>query len=378
MKKKIALLLCALLTLVAVFASCNRTAATNHPARWDENESYTFNINLADFETEFGKTTLFKQHEVTVKNEDGTEKKVTCYKDTEINQESFTLENIDEVRPVDVKGTFTMDIVFDTTDTRKLVTKQVLYCQYETKTLQDLNCLEKLSDYNVTDKEENPFEDNHGRTVLRSENTATVVFRNKESQQPVSSVKENTGFYIGKYKDNVDNQGPSNYKIETTYDFENSKVTVKKNDGEAVEKKLKASACIDASQLLLYIRSLDKTSAGFQDTPSVSVYDAVSDTIYTASFGLNREYNAMLDNNGVDVGAKVHCVTVSVGGRPFMTQYNLPDLTKAGENEKGLDFLTSQTATKVCKFTTVKFRSGWISYELSDYNQEWINAITLK
>lgn len=375
MKKKIALLLCALLMSVVVFASCNRAAPTNHPTRWDENESYTFNISLADFETEFGKTALFKSHDVTLKNDDGTDKTVTCYKDYEIPQESFSMERTDEVRPVDVKGTYTMDIVFDTTDTRKLVTKQVLYCQYETKTLLDLNCVETLSGYDVSDKDENPFTDNHGRTTLRSEVTSTVVFRNKESQQPVSSVKESKGYYIGKI-----HQGASDYKAETTYDFENRKITVKKNNDEPFDKKINNGVtCIDASQMLLFVRSLDKTAAGFQSTPSIVVYDSVSDSMYTASFALNREFNAILNDNGENVGAKVHCVTVAVGNRPFMTQFNLPDLTKAGENEQGLDFLTSQTAgAKDCKFTTVKFRSGWISYELSEYDANWINAIKLK
>lgn len=372
MKKRIAILLCTLLMLVAVFASCNRAAATNHPARWDENESYTFNITLADFETAEGSASLFKPHDVAVKNDDGTEKTVTCYKDAEISQEKFTMESSDEVRPVDVKGTFTMKIVFDTSDTRKLETNQVLYSQYETKTLQDLNCLDELKDYDVTDKEENPFENNNGRTTLKSTTVTLVVFSNKSSQLPISSVKENTGFYIGKIY-----QGKSNYKVESTYDFDNRKITVKKNDGEAVEKKLKnGTTCIDASQILLYLRSLDKTAAGFQDTPSVSVYEPVTDAFYTVSFALNREFNAILNNNGVDVGVKVHCVSVTVGSRALMSQYNLPDLTKAGENEQGLDFLPSQTA-KDCKFTTVKFRSGWISYELSEYDANWLNAIIL-
>lgn len=375
MKKRIALLLFALLVLVAVFSSCNRAAATNHPARWEENESYTFNITLADFETDSSKTDLFKQHTVPVINDDGTEKQISCYKDSEITQEKILMSGMDEVRPVDVKGTFAMDLVFDTSDTRKLTTNQVLYSQYETKTLQDLDCLEELKDYDVTDKEENPFDDNNGRTTLKSTTVTWVIFNNKSSQQPVKSVKENTGFYIGKI-----HQGKSNYKVETTYDFDNRKITVKKDDGEATEKKINNGvACIDASQILLYIRSLDKTSAGFQSTPSVTVYEPVTDTMYTATFALNREFNAILNNNGENVGAKVHCVTVAVGNRPFMTQFNLPDLTKTGENEQSLDFLPTQNASaKECKFTTVKFRSGWISYELSKYDANWINAIKLK
>lgn len=381
MKKKIALLISVLLLLASVFAACNQTTPTNKVSRWDAGESYTFNVTLADFETEL--STTFKAYPVTVKDKDGIETAAICYKDSVVqstssvspagggDSESLLFSSADEICPLAVSGTFTMTISSDSTDRKKLETTQIIYSQYDTEKLRNLNCLDKLAS-RIATAEENPFENNSGRTTLRSKTTAVVVFSDAD-QTPVSSVKENEGYYIGKVQ-----QCLSQYKIETTYNFDKSTVTVKENDGE--EKTLKLGirgTCIDSAQLLLYIRSLDKTSTGFQDSPSVNIYDPATGSTASASFALNREFNALLSDNGIDVGTKVHAVSVSVNGRPFMTQYNLPDLTKAGQDESGLDFRPMGADGKSCKFTTIKFRSGWYSYELSQYDPQVIDAIKL-
>ena len=149
------------------------------------------------------------------------------------------------------------------------------------------------------------------------------------------------------------------------------------------ERKLKLSkgaACLDASQLLVYLRSLDKSSVAFQDSPSVAVYDPLSDTLATATFGLTRNFNAILNNKGTEVYTKVDSVGVIIGSTPFLSQFNLPDrLANVGE---GFDVIaTSSAESKLSKFTTVKFRRGWYSYEIADYDSVEngiIDALTAK
>ena len=128
--------------------------------------------------------------------------------------------------------------------------------------------------------------------------------------------------------------------------------------------------------MLTYVRSLDKSSAAFQDSPSVAVYDVTTNNVSTASFALKREFNLLFDNNGQEAVVSVNAVTVAVGGMPFMAQYNLPDLTKVGD---GFDYLPL-SADRRCKYTTIKFRSGWYSYELQpdEYYQQAIDTVRIK
>lgn len=372
MKKRIALLVGVLFVLIAVFAACGQTTPTERYVRWNQDEKHTFKITLSDF-AGLGSDRLFNKYtrEFDKVNDQGetTKNAVTCYKDDVItNSESLIMEAYDQLRPVDAQGTFTLEIKYGTNVT--LVTDQKLYSQYNTETLQALNCLDALKDRNVTNKDENPFTDNNGRTTLCSTTHSEVVFKNDANQWPISSVTENKGFYIGKLA-----QSLSDYKYEATYDFDNGKVSVKKNGGEAVEQKL-SGKCIDANQLLLYMRSLDKSSEAFKDNPSVSVYDVTTGTVSTASFALSRQFYLLFDNNGSEAVISVNSLLSSVGGVPFMAQYNLPDVSTVGD---GYDFLP-KSASRLPKYTTVKFRSGWYSYEMEvdEYFQQAIDAIKLK
>ena len=362
MKKRIALLCGVLVLITAVFAACS-TTPTSRAIRWDEGEKSQFNITLADFNADTNSKELFNSYKDNDK---------TYFKDAIINaQESINMGNADELRPLNAKGTYTMEISAPSTTTRRLDTKQVIYTQYDTAKLRELNCLDKLADYIVAaDDESNPFVESNGATTLRSECTTWVVFAHDSNQLPQTSFIENKGYYIG-----ATHQGASNYKYETTYDFDKRVVTIKTNDGEAETHKIglrKGGACIDSNQLLLYIRSLDKSSVAFSDNPSVAVYNPVSKTLATATFALNRQFNAALNNNGANFYTTTHLVQVAVSGTPFMTQFNLPDLTT---NDGGHDYLTGATGAKVCKYSTVKFRAGWYSYELSEYAADTLAAL---
>lgn len=377
MKKKISLLVGVLLILSVLFAACSQQAATTKSIRWEEQgESYSFKISLSDFSNDGN--TLFNSYSKKImktnSNGESKEETITCYKDNVISSDATVFANADQLRPIDACGTYTMSISRDTS-TSTLVTEQVIYSQYDTSKLQELNCLDKLSAYVVNDN--SLFANNAGRTVLRSTTMSTVIFANTADQQPEKSTLENKGFYIGKIY-----QGASDYKYETTYDIANRKVTVSKNGGEAEERTLniaKKGTCIDSSQLLLYVRSLDKSSAAFADNPSVAVYDVTTDLISTASFAINRDFNLILNGNGEETVATVHAVNVAVGGMPFMAQYNLPNISKINDEGEGYDYIPL-SGDRRCKYTTLKFRSGWYSYEMVDYSQpitDAVNAITL-
>lgn len=330
MKKRIALLISALLLLVGVLTACQQPPATNKVARWDVGESYTFNVTLAEYDSE---------------------------------------QNVDEISPLAVKGTFTMTISSNTSNSKKLETTQVVYSQYDTQVLKNLNCLDKLG-ARIVSADKSPFDNNADRTTLLSETKSTVVFGDAD-QTPVSSVKENKGYYIGK-----EYQGLSEYKVETTYNFDKHTVSVKENDGEAKEEKIGTNGtCIDSAQILLYVRSLNKTSDGFQDSPAVYVYDPMTKALRIAKFAISREYIAEINHNGELISVKVQAVSVTLDSQAFMLQCNLPDLTKAGTDEQGLDFRPLGADGKMCKFTTIKFRTGWYTYELNQYDQQVIDAV---
>lgn len=327
---------------------------------------------MSDFATEG--SSLFKSYtrnfNLKGDNDQVTETAVTCYKDDVITStEGIWMSGWDQLRPVDADGTYTVDVKYEATFIT-VETKQTLYSQYKTEDLTKLDCLQTVSKCDVTAKEENPFTNNEGRTTLRSVTETSVVFANDAKQLPISSVTENHGYYIGQIA-----QSLSDYKYETTYDFANKKVSVKKDGGEAEERAIQGE-CIDANQVLTYVRSLDKSSAAFQDSPSVAVYDVTTNNVSTASFALKREFNLLFDNNGQEAVVSVNAVTVAVGGMPFMAQYNLPDLTKVGD---GFDYLPL-SADRRCKYTTVKFRSGWYSYELQpdEYYQQAIDTVRIK
>ena len=344
MKRKLALLILMILALSIALVACNGKEATEIAPRWQRDEEYTFNVNKADFSS----------------------------KDTLMNGETFA--DKDEIAPLNAKGTYTLKIE-QAGDTWKVTTKQVLYVQYAKSAIQLSD--EDLAKVSVTDS--TLFQNPEGieTVVLKSTSDTEVVFENDKKQTPISSKTELHGFYIG-----LAHQEVSGYVAETTYDFSDKRplatVSIKlDSDEEAAtyEKKFGRNASfIDYNQLLLYARSLDKPNGGFQDNPSVTVFNPYTRNTATASFALSKETSTLLTDSvrNETLWAKLDAVSVSIDGALFMQQINLPNLKSLN-----IDILHGGASyADKPKYTTVRFRVGYLSYELSQYDDVIWNYFT--
>lgn len=346
--KKIALILTLVLSLTLTFAACsNNTEKTNTSVRW-RSEEYLFNIGKASFTEE----------DVTVGD------KTFMYEPVTSGYEQLP-ENMDEVSPENIGGTYKMTItVHEAEKTCTFKTVQTMYCQYETATLQNSSAWDQLKDLVVAaDSEENPFTEHDGLTTLKSTNAQTVTFKNEASQRPLSSETHVDGYYVGKV-----HQERSKYDVATTYDWENNVAKVTLN-GEVQENKLSVSSTvnfIDSNQILLYARSLDKASTSFQDSPSVQIYVPAQNTLKVASFGFTHSCNTILNVEGEEVYATVNALAVIVDSHAFIVQLSVPDSVNEVES---LDSVSNAGSGDLDKYSLLRFRSGIIRYELADYTQ---------
>lgn len=355
--KKFALILVLALSLTFVFAACSGTEKTNAFPRWDD-DTYTFNIS---------KALLSENLDVTM---DG---KTFYAEPTTSGYEQF--ENLDEVEPNDIGGTYTMTIKTEG-DYCNFKTEQIMYSQYETEYLQGLSIWTDLKQFDVTDSEENPFASNDGFTTLKSTTIQNVTFENVESQRPQHSETTVNGFYLGNAHQEI-----SQSNVKTEYDWDNNVANVTVN-GTTSENKLKVSSSykfIDSNQILLYVRSLEKASTKFQDTPGVQVYVPAENVVKTVTFGFTYSVNAILKVGGEDVCVTVNAVAVIIDSHALLVQLNVPDSVN---KDVGLD-VYEDGAVKLDNFTTLRFRAGFIRYELADYTEldngaEIIDAIKHK
>ncbi len=375
MKKILAaILLVTIFVLTFALTACNNVAVTKVFPRWEDEEEYVFGISLADFDED--KKGIFNTYG---ENND-------YYRDMVISTaENAALLTSDEIRPNKLTGELVYKISkVDNSTNRKFVTVQKMYAQYSTEDLQNSA---NYSDLQNMIAEEDPFGDS-GFTTLYSETTTEVVFKNEAINDiyivPVSSKKVEDGFYIGKLY-----QGVSRYEISTEYNFEGrtAKVTTVKKDAKGenpvkVEKEnklgiAKGGYCIDSNMLLLYVRSLSKSANDFASNPSISVYNAQDNTVYTASFGIMREQKVVLNNGGSDFLTSLNVVGVTLSGKKagvqitnqaFMIQENLSDKLATYKT----DLVNGNS-----KYTTVRFRVGIRAYELKEHKTEWIDALSV-
>ena len=353
MKRKIALLILMILAVSLAFTACNRTAATAIRTRWEE-ETHVFNIMLADFN---GSSNSFNTYTSTgLAVESGKYQKDIAF------ASEFT--NWDEIRPVSVRGSYTLNIKpsSDGTAYCDVTTIQEMCVQYNASDIHNSEILsatattEQLAKYGITGYVDSTV-------ILWSSTQTSVRFENTSSQKPLSSCVKVDGFYVGKAAQQL-----SKYEISTVYDYSSKRptATITKDGGEPTEYKFAKNSAgnfIDSNQILMYLRSLDKSSSSFQDSPSKSVFNPYTQTLQTANFGLSYAYDVLLTDSTRDMtlATNINVVAVSVGNNAFMMQENLPDKLA----ESNLDIYSTLSGNG-SKFTTVRFRVGYLAYEI-DY-----------
>ena len=363
MKRKIALLILMLIAMSMALVACRQNDATTVRTRWEE-ETHVFNITLADFVSE-------KSNEFNSYNDKGELSNSGSYrKDVAVSTEFY---NWDEIRPVQVVGTYTLNIKpsGDSSSYCEVTTTQVLYVKYHLKSDTvngvDFEKYAELRSAEVTDVNEYTevgLTKEDDTTILKSTTTTYVNFENTISQKPSKSSTTVDGFYVGNK-----NQNLTKYTVSTEYDYSAKKPVAKiTKDGETIEynkfNRNSAGTFIDSNQILMYLRSLNKSSNSFQDTPSISVFNPYNQTLQTASFGLSYKYNAILTNGTTNLPTSLSVVSVAIGNNAFMMQYNLPDTLTL--NDKKLDTHESVSGEEPL-FTTVRFRVGYLAYEI-DYS----------
>lgn len=335
MKKIIALALLLVLTL-GVFAACSSVATTEKKVRWNTTESWTYDISLCDFNSSMSTTSG------------------TYYRDFLYSGELNPLgDQLDRIAPTSLSGTYTITLS-TANDRTTITTTQTMFATYE----KDVIDTDKLADY-IDSQTDTHY-------TLKSTTDTEVVFETGVAQTPVSSSTTANGFYVGKQY-----QGASKYSVQTTYnvDKKSTTATTTLDGGEPITTEISATNVIDNNQVLTYIRSFDKTNSGFQDSPNVMVFDPLTQTTKKMSFVYNASQRFLLEHTfeGATESAQVPTIVnrldVLMDGMSFMTQVNLPDLT-----EKGLDRIgTDVMGEYIPQHTILRFRVGFVSYQLTDY-----------
>ena len=370
--KKILTLLLLVVMLTAVLSGCgSNVSQTKSTVRWwlgshkdesgnwvNDTEEYTFVISKADFLAETASGGLFNSYTVNSK---------TYYRDTPIQARGAsetvnTFVTGDEIIPYDVAGTYTTVLSKEEDGNYKFATTKLMWASYSSDVLAG-TMLDALKDAKEQDDSKIPqtLDVPSSGTVLYSVVKTEVVFH-KDNQLPQKSFTDVEGYYFGKKY-----QGISNYRIETTYDNAKRTASVVYTDradsskSSTYETKKLPTAFIDANQVLLYVRSLEKQSDRFQDNPSVTVFDPFYNQVQSATFGFVYAQGVRLNNNGKDVDVTLNAVSVAVGSNPLLVQYNLPDTLTNADKLQGSD-------GQEPLYTTVRFRSGYCSFELADYN----------
>ncbi len=363
--KKLSLLLLLLVVLSLTLTACRQPAVTETVARWG-NEKHVFNISKVNWDAP------------SVKVDDTTFVKNPQY----VPEPSIK----DEIEPYNVGGTYSMEIALQNKDTECVfTTEQNLYVQYETAMLEKLEIwkseetadgienAKSLSDFVVADDDPDcPLEAVKDYTILHSRTVNTVLFKNEATQRPISSTNKCDGFYLGNIAQDI-----THYNYSTKYDWENKKVTVSA-DGKETDFPLNVNAkIIDSNQILLYARSLEKTSDKMQDNPSVQVFSAVNNNFYTAAFGyFNYACKTLLVGpDGKDVPVSINFLSIAVDGSVLLSQMNLPDSVN---KDSDLDNINNAAAgSSYNKYTTVRFRAGNFNYELQAYDKAVLDALTI-
>ena len=382
MKKKIALLILVALALTMGLSACTSTTPTKIIPRWTNGESYEYTVTLADFASK-DSATHFNQYD------HDSEK---YYKDFVVRT-GEPLDDMDEIRPKAVVGKFTLTITtheINSIEYDVVETRQELKVTYEAKDgkikVGDEQWVELAAEL------QSRAEKTSTSITLNSTTETMVEFKHDEHQAPVKSSTKVDGFYVGK-----SHQEFSKYEIATEYKYESKKTvaeikltqykydeskktfTQETNELSDELKRKTEGTFIDSNQLFMYARSLDKSSTSFQDSPTVIAYNPFNQTTDTVNFYFTSSANAVLTNNGEELFAKLPTVGVVVGGMAFMLQESAPNLKEKlpdlfDEVGNGPD-VAYYGGFPYAMHTPLRFRVGFLSFELAQYNDELWSAL---
>lgn len=371
--KRISVIILLAIALTTIFSACSSTESTDTIARWQDDETQTFVISKANL-TEAAQT-------YTV---DGTSEEFVKYP---LGRYEYTSTVPDELEPSEIGGTYVTVLDLNDTATEALYsTDKHLYLKYAKTDLAELNiditsdewssfvlydCETQNQSATVWDDEtlsdvvaNNPLTPEADYVILYSRQTTSVKFENQKSQHPLESSTKWDSVYFGKTA-----QTATHCDITVTYDWDEKKLAVAENGATTYETSFSASTMIDSNQLLLYTRSLEKTSGKFEDSPSVSVFSAVDKQQYTVSFNyFVYTYYTLATTADGDVPVALNLVGASVSSMPLFVQTNLPDTVDA-------DSYSLSGSASYHKYTTTSFRSGLYYYELQTYSDEILNSI---
>ena len=381
MKKKIALLAILAIALTTLLAACTgNVVSTKIIPRWDEKnsklETYEYTISLADFDLAADGSINSGHFKATPVEDE------KYYKDFDVRL-GEVFDSLDEIRPTTVTGKLVVKISqSDEKYYDLLETQQEMELTYDAKLIKseflaEIKSNEEAKDILVSESD--------SAITLKSTTETSVEFLHDESQAPRRSSTKVVGFYVGKAHQEV-----SIYEISTEYDYQDKNTVVTSaltKDGKTdklentLKRRLKGSF-IDSNQLLLYARSLDKSSSSFQDSPRVIAYNPLTQLSQTVTFAFSPSANAILNDQtrNAQLFVKIPTLGVVIDGMPFMLQEcapnlkeKLPDLFDAQGN--GPD-VTRYAGVAHAKHTTLRFRVGYVSYELTSYETELWDALT--
>lgn len=347
MKKTLALVLLLILAM-GVFAACNQVQPTERKTRWGESETWTYNISLLN---------------TNASNINGAD----YYRDFLATGETNPFNgNLDRIVPNNLTGIYVVTISQDIAkDTTTVTTTQTMLATYDAIMVDasrlDKSVIEEQKDETIT---------------LKSTQETSVTFKNG-TQLPVSSFTKANGFYIGKQ-----NQSMSQYEISTEYKVSGKKVVATVTNGDKKEEvTLPNTNVIDTNQVLLYVRSFDKTATSFQDSPQVMVFDPLTKsskrltTSYTATQNVLVEHQFADASESASVATQMPRLDLALDGMAFMTQVSLPDMTANGLDRIG----TNVPNVYFPMHTIYRFRVGFVSYELTSYlTDDMVNTIKVK
>lgn len=331
MKRFTLITLCLLVACAMLFACCSSTPQTKTLCRW-EDERLSYVISLVDTKTphNLGTDVYLKDYATVISN--------------------------DEIIPQDVTGTLDVSIT-KSNGTYTYETHQTVYLGFNAtdyekiKDLEGLSALEKLPRESITP-------DLH---YVCCQTDTMVEF--DEQQLPIKSSKEIHGIYAS-------NNGRStitNTKIETTYDLKEAVAKVKIDNGEEVSCEIgykKGAKFIDANQLAIYARSFNKNESDFQDSPTATVYEPMSNTSKTVYF-TNFKFDDKVYLANATACAKLSSVCVYLDSPIETSKLMYISSVPSSLKNSGLDCIFSDGTNSYSKLTPITMSVGYLSYELN-------------